>query len=139
MRPKLLLLALLMPAAVLNGCVSEHSLVGKWKGKYHGMPAMIDFKPDHTMKIIAKPPFFAGVDIRITLDGTYKLEEEKLTMMVKNIDTGGIPIPEEGDRAMEMLKRPVIGKATFKGPNEVEIAADNQIQSLKRVVSDADD
>lgn len=92
MRNLLCATALLFVALVGEGCKKSPSLEGKWNATLKNYPATLEFKPGGALAItinISNPRL--PKPISIVMSGTYKVEGEKLTQTLTDIQVPGQP------------------------------------------------
>ena len=125
---------LALAVALLCGCAQGPSLVGRWKGTFNGFPATVEFKPDDTFTAHTAMKR-GGLEAQGDFNGTYELQGETLTVTQKAVDIKGLAEPLETMAKGYVEKennRPHTGKVTFKTNDEVEIANDEGVYTLRR-------
>lgn len=118
--------ALALCAVAVVGCAKPDPLIGTWTGQIQTMEFTMNFKADKTYEMGMSN---AAQKVKITLNGDYKREGDKLTMTPRGVKTEGMPA-ELKSMVEEQMKKDTgksqTGTIKFKNDDEVEISGFGQ-------------
>lgn len=135
MRRACLAILLATVAFVLTGCRSGPSLVGRWQGSFKSIPAVFEFRRDNTFSAHADASGL-GVKAKATIDGTYAIDGEKLTITFTKVETHDVPAPVKALVESSFAKdkgTPHTGTISFTSQDEVKVSGEGLDTTLTRI------